>query len=59
LHRARSGACGGRDGVMIQVPKLVQNFDIKSRVYVLQTLTTFSLFLDVAGLLLHTSFTDS
>lgn len=43
----------------IQVPELIQNFDIKSRVYVLQTVTTFSLFLDVAGLLLHSSFTDS
>jgi len=42
-----------------QVPELVQSFDIKSRVYVLQTLTTFSLFLDVAGLMLHSSFTDS
>jgi len=43
----------------VQVPELVYNFDIKSRVHVLQTLTTFSLFLDVAGLLLHSSFTDS
>jgi hypothetical protein len=41
-----------------QVPELVQNFDIKSRVYVLQTLNAFSLFLDVAGLMLHSSFTD-
>ena len=46
-------------GCVIQVPELVQNIDIKSRVNILQTLTTFLLFLDVAGLLLHLSFTDS
>jgi hypothetical protein len=41
------------------IAELVQNFCTQSRVHVLQTLTTFSLFLDVAGLLLHSSSTDS